>query len=460
MKFTHLLALPLIAAAIAPDAPAQRSKPLPEEPSKRLEIISSNPRLHQSEYYKAMGVVDPRSRHLTNLGADRLRLDYVLSSTSPIAFQESDVELGELRHSTDEPRAAAELLNLGKLGFSERWLLAHLKQGLPQLEDVQIVDVATGRSRGGAPSTSLERSIVLTGSKSDVQAASAMLDEYTSLIRYPVQFDCRVYSKPADATAEVKPVAITVLGEEAFAQCTQDATANSTLMGHQVVIATAEQPAQFAQLNQLAYIQDFKLETIPSTKGEGIIADPVIGVLVEGFSMDFTPLVDPDGETLHFAASMEMAQLLRPLREYDIDIGTGHPVTIQLPELTKMRWSSEELSLGAGEVGFRVKNLRYTAWNDQGDSELRELELLVRANVIRPKPKKSIPLGVVIGFDASTRIAFVRLDPSVILEEGRTSFSFQRESKHIGVGVLTDSQSSILMIQVEQGEPMMGDKIR
>lgn len=460
MKPTHLLSLPMILAVFVPAAAAQGGTPLPEEPSKRLEILSGDMDLRQREYFEAMGVVDRHYKQFTDLGVGRSRLDYVLSSTSPIALDAPDFELGELTLSPDDSRPPAGLLNLGKVGFSERWLLGRLNQGLPHLDDIQFVDVATGRSRGGAPSTSLERSIVLSGSKSDVLAASLMLDEYMSLIRYPVQFDCRVFSKPADIAADVQPVEVSVLGAEGIAKCIQDATASAMLMGQQVVIATAEQPAQFAKLNQLAYIQDFKLETIPSTKGQGLIADPVIGVLVEGFAINFTPLVDPDGETLHLAASMEIAQLARPLREFDIDIGTGHPVTIQLPELAKMRWSSEELRLGAGDVGFRVKNLRYTAWDDEGNSELRVLEFLVQAQVIRPKSDRALPVGEVLGFDATTQLAFVRRDASATLEDTRTRFTFQRGGKQVAQGTLVESQPTLLIIKIEDGEPLAGDVVR
>ena len=72
-----------------------------------------------------------------------------------------------------------------------------------------------------------------------------------------------MFWREADEAPEA--VAVEVLDQATFTERLRAADKSAQLVGHQVIAATATQPAYFASLDQVAYVQDFKLETVPGT---------------------------------------------------------------------------------------------------------------------------------------------------------------------------------------------------
>jgi len=453
-----LTALPLLGFA-TPAIFAQATDSPSEGQKAKDEFTRSMEDPRNRRIFDALGVDTSRSRQLTAIGNNRQRLEYSLQFNSPHEVDSQQPNQRGLTIANGKQTLGKENLKLGRLGFSEHWLLAYMREALPELDDVLIVDVATGRTRGGPPTTSVERSIVVTGPTAVVESALQLLDEYSERIRIPVELDCRVFLRGAGEQLEA--LSVEVLDEATFTQRVRLAERRGRLICHEITVATAHQPAQFASAKQLAYIQDFKLETVPGTEGPAVIADPVIGVITEGIAVSLTPLaLDPSGEILDIAGTVELVKLQRPLADHELDIGTGHPVTIQLPELSKVRWSSEELSLGRGDTGFQVKNLQFTDWDEDGKALTRTLEILVHAKLVMPRSAGTPHIGQVIGFDPLTRLAFVRPNSSVAMGDVRPHFTFLREGKAVAEGTLVETQPTMLMILVEKGEVRAEDKVR
>ncbi|MFT7668670.1 MAG: hypothetical protein ACI8X5_001367 [Planctomycetota bacterium] len=410
-------------------------------------------------YLEAIGVRGHRFREVMDIGKDRSRLEYSLSSLAPLSKRPKRITLGSLTADKASEQSTEELYGLGLIGFSERWLLAHLNQALPDLERIEIVDIATGRSRGGPPTTSLERSLVLTGPNTSVQTAIKLLDEYVERSQIPVLFECIVFSRPMNPTNSTAAVSVVGLDKASF-ESELASLQPHTLLNSPSIMTNANMAGTVSLVNQVAYIQDFKLETVPSSAGPESIADPVIGVIQEGFVMGVTALVGPDDKTLHISASFEIAKLRLPIRDYDINIGMGSPVTIQLPELSTVQWSSDELVLDQSDYGFKVSNLYYIDWNEDGESESYALDVLVHASIIDPNPEASEPLGAVIGYDARTNLAFVRRNSSAVIPKGAKTVIFQRDGKQTAEGTVLEIQASMFIIQIKNGEPDAGDTAR
>jgi hypothetical protein len=89
------------------------------------------------------------------------------------------------------------------------------------------------------------------------------------------------------------------------------------------------QKANVSMLNQVSFVQDYDIEVL---KDGTQVADPIIGVLHEGITLDFQPQRTPDGKAavIEFVGTWSVLQ--RPIPDKEVDVG-GQTVTIQLPEL-------------------------------------------------------------------------------------------------------------------------------
>lgn len=90
------------------------------------------------------------------------------------------------------------------------------------------------------------------------------------------------------------------------------------------------QRANVSILNQVSYIRDYDVEV----QGDEWIADPVVGVVQEGLTMDLRPVTSKDRRYVTVTASMTWADLHKPIAERKVLLEkAASPVTIQLPEL-------------------------------------------------------------------------------------------------------------------------------
>jgi general secretion pathway protein D len=90
------------------------------------------------------------------------------------------------------------------------------------------------------------------------------------------------------------------------------------------------QRANVTVVNQLSYISDFDVEVAQSS----FIADPIIGVIQDGLTLDVRPTVSNDRRYITLELQPTVAKLVEPIPTFSTTLGSSFsPVIIQLPEL-------------------------------------------------------------------------------------------------------------------------------
>jgi len=97
------------------------------------------------------------------------------------------------------------------------------------------------------------------------------------------------------------------------------------------------QRANLTVVNQISFVQDFDVEVAQTS----FIADPVIGVVQDGLTLDVRPTVSNDRQYITMELRPTVAQLRKPIATFQTLLGAAvlgltsaqNPVTIQLPEI-------------------------------------------------------------------------------------------------------------------------------
>jgi type II secretory pathway component GspD/PulD (secretin) len=83
-------------------------------------------------------------------------------------------------------------------------------------------------------------------------------------------------------------------------------------------------------VNQLSYIQDFDVEVAQTS----FIADPIIGVIQDGLTLDVRPTVSNDRRYITLELQPTVAKLTEPIPTFSTTLASSFsPVIIQLPEI-------------------------------------------------------------------------------------------------------------------------------
>lgn len=91
------------------------------------------------------------------------------------------------------------------------------------------------------------------------------------------------------------------------------------------------QRANLTVLNEIAYVKDYDVEIAQAS----VVADPVIDKIREGVVLDVRPIVSHDRRFVTLELRPTVATLVRPIRNFQTQLGVGAAVTLQLPELHK-----------------------------------------------------------------------------------------------------------------------------
>lgn len=86
-------------------------------------------------------------------------------------------------------------------------------------------------------------------------------------------------------------------------------------------------------LNEISYIKDFEVE-IAQAAG---VANPVIGTVYDGVSLDVRPVVDSDLKFITMELRPTVMTLQLPIPNFTTTLGVGQPISIQLPEVSLQR---------------------------------------------------------------------------------------------------------------------------
>ncbi|NJN14700.1 MAG: type II and III secretion system protein, partial [Planctomycetes bacterium] len=97
------------------------------------------------------------------------------------------------------------------------------------------------------------------------------------------------------------------------------------------------QRANLTVVNQISFVQDFDVEVAQTA----FIADPVIGVIQDGLTLDVRPTVSHDRQYVTLELRPTIANLVTPISTFQTLLGAStlgvvsaqNPVTIQLPEI-------------------------------------------------------------------------------------------------------------------------------
>ena len=86
-------------------------------------------------------------------------------------------------------------------------------------------------------------------------------------------------------------------------------------------------------LNEISYIKDFEVE-IAQAAG---VANPVIGTVYDGVTLDVRPVVDSDLKFITMELRPTVMTLQLPIPNFTTTLGVGQPISIQLPEVSLQR---------------------------------------------------------------------------------------------------------------------------
>jgi general secretion pathway protein D len=96
------------------------------------------------------------------------------------------------------------------------------------------------------------------------------------------------------------------------------------------------QRANLTVVNQISFVQDFDVEVAQTA----FIADPVIGVIQDGLTLDVRPTISNDRQYVTLELRPTIADLQTPIKTFQTLLGASiatvsaqNPVTIQLPEI-------------------------------------------------------------------------------------------------------------------------------
>lgn len=91
--------------------------------------------------------------------------------------------------------------------------------------------------------------------------------------------------------------------------------------------------ASMHYLRNISYIRDFDVEIAQAAA----VANPVIGTVHDGVSLDVRPVVDSDLKYVTMELRPTVMTLQLPIPTFTTTLGVGQPISIQLPEVTLQR---------------------------------------------------------------------------------------------------------------------------
>lgn len=465
----RLMFLALFSSAVG-DVAAQDVKLVSQSSrvaSKGFSLLS-NPFQELDRLGSDHGFQNAGAREVRPIPGGRRRLSYTLSRSSEAASLEEFVE--------------------ARPTFRDRWLAAELAVRFDGIAPPEIVDEAHRRSREDVQTTVVTRRIEVRGEEESVAKAERFLDAVVQQNQKMVMADTWIIQTEAEASTAAGEARVALVDARAFDRRLAAAKEGPVdILASPSVAVLGGQSATISVVNQVSYLADFEFETV----GEALIADPIIGVVHEGLLIGLTPIFGPDGKTISIGASLTISNLKRPINELTLklpkltgmaatptiskdkksvrgmkdghEVGLGNAeVTIQLPETSITRWSSEEIRLGDGDAGFHVTGLRGNRWSESGELSAFDLEILVRVRVQDPEDlvAKAKPIAEILGFDPVAGRAFALFADGVDPAEwsGRT-VRVMRGDESVAQGSIANVKGAIAIVVIEEGVPVEGDWI-
>ena len=199
---------------------------------------------------------------------------------------------------------------------------AMTKKQLQRLIQVMRAAMHVGRQRGRALAVAKQDKPVVTIDAKVIEMERRALDDL------PIERDPRQPVTYLDDTAA--EVILRAL----------EKSSKVTVLGAPRLSAFDRQQANVSVVNQTSYVQDYDIEK----SEDGLIADPVVGIVQEGLTLDLKPILSSDHTVITVELEGTWSKLARPIQELEIDVGpTGQPtakVKVQLPQVSVSRMAA------------------------------------------------------------------------------------------------------------------------
>jgi len=115
----------------------------------------------------------------------------------------------------------------------------------------------------------------------------------------------------------------------AIVRATEKTQNSRTLTAPEITVYNTQR-ANLTLVNQLSYIQDYDVEVAQTS----FIADPIVGVIQDGLTLDVRPTVSHDRKYITLELQPTVAKLVEPIPTFATTLGSSFStVIIQLPEL-------------------------------------------------------------------------------------------------------------------------------
>lgn len=214
------------------------------------------------------------------------------------------------------------------------------------------------------------RYVVALGGARELDTLEQLLAKARAQQHTQFELAIRMYSLPAKFAATKlpgllgtdpagQPARVAVLDREAAAGLLQalDTAPDLEVMHAPKVQARNLQPVTLSVLNYSSYVKDYTVRIEPAQ----VIADPVVGTVWDGFSIDATCLeLDPGRIAMRVA--FEQQNVAKPIEERETTLpGTQLPVTVQVPRVSGVR-AKQMAILGWGGAGVLAAPKEDGSW--------------------------------------------------------------------------------------------------
>ena len=289
--------------------------------------------------------------------------------------------------------------------FRERWLMRSLRARFKRLGKIRLVEsrrtVFEDQLR---PVSTESRGLEVLGSPSALKEAKAWLVKAQEganrrlciemLFVRGEEFDLGKVKRPTPT--------LKLLDESSLASVLKPGGSHTIALFS--VTTFDGQRAKAEVSNEVSYIKDYEVEA-----SEAVSAlVPIVDVVHDGITAEISALVEPESEQILVEAQVVLQHLKRPIRPFTVTVGKGMSGTIQLPEVTSMRWDSKSIVLKKGDAGFVVHDL-VMILPEEGHQRARLVTLYCRITEEDPADAaRASTGGVVVAVDPSGRTVAVR----------------------------------------------------
>jgi hypothetical protein len=364
-----------------------------------------------------------------------------------------------------ESRASDKIPVFDDLDFGERWLLDNVKSRIQGVESAEVVTKITVRNDGANRAVTSERGLEVSGSSEALTLVRTFFDRFTAGSKRVVTVEARVYSvgdEPewTDATS----VAETATQED-LENRIKDLVAHDAgrLLLKRTAKSFANQTARISVVEQVAYIKDYDVSVVSGER----IADPLIGIVNDGFELELTPVLDPDSGTLTVSGSIGFSHVTRPIREHVAKIADTE-VKVQLPEVVSRRWNGD-VGLESGQGAIRIAGLKSVPG---GSDRLQNVEVWCLVTIEGEDTTKAA--GEIVDRDEKHGNIFVRFPRESVPDDpwnhAPKEVTVFRRGEKIGTAHLAggwmlgedpDSEHGVIAIyHLAEGTPFDGDSVR